>query len=95
MVCHLPLGGLTAQGKGDAAFLLPALAEEIWDGPGLDESERVALNELFSRLLQCSPDLDDGFATRVRETRPQILALTARSQSLNEMCAEFFNALGE
>jgi hypothetical protein len=83
------------RGKGDAAFLIPALAQEIWEGPGLEESDRVALNGLFSRLLQCLPDLDGGFATRVRETRPQILAVAARSQRLSEMCAEFFHALGE
>lgn len=95
MVCHLPLGSLTAQGKGDAAFLLPALAAEIWDGPGLDESDRVALNELLSRLLQCSPDLDGDFATRVQQTRSMIVALAAPSQTLSEMCAEFFTALGK
>lgn len=95
MVCHLPLGGLTARGKGDAAFLLPALAEEIWDGPGLDESDRVALNELLSRLLQCSPDLDGGFAQRVRETRPKVLAIAARNHGLSDVCAEFFSALKE
>ena len=94
-VCHLPLGSLTVRGKGDAAFLLPALAQEIWEAPGLDESDRVALNDLFSRLLQCSRDLDDGFATRLRETMPKIFAVAAASQRLREMCAEFFAALGE
>lgn len=95
MFCHLPPGALITHGKGDAAFLLPALAAGIWGSPELAESDRGAINALFSTLLQCSPNVDGNLAAKRQEARPRILAIAAHSESLTQLCEEFFAALDE
>ena len=95
LFCHLPPESLTKFGKGDAAFLLPTLTREIWETADLTEADRVSLNELFSKLLRCSNNVDDTFAAEAASTKTAVLALTSRTERLRLLCDEFFTLLAE
>jgi hypothetical protein len=94
LFCHLPAEALTQAGKGDAAFLLPSLAQAIWQTTALDESDRARLNEVLSGLLQCSRDVDSEFSELAAEARLASLTLALPDEHLRELCTDFFTLLG-
>jgi len=93
LICHLPPGSLTVNGRGDAAFLIPDLARQVWSATGLSDNERVSLNQLFASLLMCSRDLDESFSMRASRARGEILKLAAKNDELHALSAEFLDLL--
>jgi hypothetical protein len=69
------------------------LAREIWEAGDLTEADRISLNELFSKFLRCSKNVDDTFAAEAASTKIAVHALTSRTERLRLLCDEFFTLL--
>jgi hypothetical protein len=93
MFCHVPIDILRAAGKDDAAFLLPGLAQGIWEASGLEEATRIQLNQIFSELFRCSSEVDVKFLKCAELIRNEVLALANANEELRSLCAEFLDLM--